>query len=395
MTARNVSATKSLSPLAALHQKLSRTYSKGLFDEVGSSPIDALRPKSTASGLLAVGLSTLVHSSSAIIFTVGLFLVFSLTKSFNIFLILIGIACVAIGWQMRPRLGSIPKEETNLEDFPILHSIVNRIADTLGSPRVSTIVLTPEFNASFQKVGLRQHSVLCLGVPLLAILDKEEFTALVGHELAHGINGDPNRGVYIGSAVNALTYWSYLLHPRVLYEEGSGFVGLVSIPFKLVALLFSNLTQVTAFVLVNLLWRNSQRSEYLADYLASTISGTSSMVRMLHKLYFGHIFTETVHHYIIGKPKWSFFEEFTSRANNLSSEQLQTIKAREYSPESQIDTTHPPTVKRIEFLKKHFVEASRAAITNDEFNKLCQEIANTHKTTLDKIVDAYRSGLYY
>jgi Zn-dependent protease with chaperone function len=387
--------TTSSNPLNTLHEKLSRQYSKSLFDEVASASIEDLRPKSTTSSLLAVALSTLVHGWSVIIFAAGFFLIFSITKSFNPFLLLIGIAAVATGWQMRPRLDRIPKEKANLQDFPMLYSVVHKIAEVLGSPQVSTIVLTPEFNASFQRVGVGQKIVLRLGVPLLSVLDKDEFIALVGHELAHGINGDPNRGLYIGSAVRSLAYWSYLLHPRVLYEDGSGLVGLLGIPFKLLALLLSNLSRFTAFILVNLLWRSSQRSEYLADYLASKASGTSSMIRMLHKLYYGHLFTETVHQYVIGKPKWNFFDEFISRVTNLSGERLQAIKEKERSPESQVDTTHPPTVNRIELLEKHFVKVPTVTISNDEYSKLCQEVANTHKTTLDEIVDAYRSGLYY
>ncbi len=53
-----------------------------------------------------------------------------------------------------------------------------------------------------------------LGLPLLAILDNQEKIALIAHELAHDVNGDPARTFFIGAAVGALIEWHQLLLPE-------------------------------------------------------------------------------------------------------------------------------------------------------------------------------------
>ena len=95
--------------------------------------------------------------------------------------------------------------------------------------------------------------------------------ALLGHEIAHGVNGDSTRSFIVGSALNALEEWIVFLrgllnHAATWGEILSGSVTwILSIPFALLQSL-----------LAHLLWLDKQRSEYFADYLGSTISGTDA-----------------------------------------------------------------------------------------------------------------------
>ena len=43
--------------------------------------------------------------------------------------------------------------------------------------------------------------MLFIGLPLFAILDDAERVSVLGHELAHGVNGDPTRGFVVGTAM--------------------------------------------------------------------------------------------------------------------------------------------------------------------------------------------------
>ena len=62
--------------------------------------------------------------------------------------------------------------------------------------------------------------MLRLGVPLLTILDGQEVVALVGHELAHQVNGDATRGLVVGTALETLRRWYYAFTPGPLEQYG-------------------------------------------------------------------------------------------------------------------------------------------------------------------------------
>ena len=68
------------------------------------------------------------------------------------------------------------------------------------------------------------------------------------------------------------------------------------IPFNLAMLGLSRLAWLGAYLLSHLLWRDSQRAEYLADYLAATVSGTNAVLSLLEKLHYGTAFALTVQH---------------------------------------------------------------------------------------------------
>src|SRR5262249_12104022 len=127
-------------------------------------------------------------------------------------------------------------------------------------------------------VGWRRVPVLSIGLPLWMALRPQERLALLGHEIAHGVNGDGTRGFIVGAAFSGLDEWIGLLRGTlphaVSFRQGLGgyMIWTLSIPF---AELQSLLAQ--------LLWVDKQQAEYFADYLASTIAGTDAAVSMLQR----------------------------------------------------------------------------------------------------------------
>jgi Zn-dependent protease with chaperone function len=313
----------------------------------------------------------------------------------NIFAIFASLMCLGLALFARPKLGKLPEDIAKRDEFPTLYQLTDTISEALSTSKVDAIVLTHEFNASFSEVGFRRKKILSLGVPLISALDSDELVALISHELAHGINGDPQRQSYFGTAIHTLMNWYLVIHPGVLFHPDSGIMDILVLPFNLCKLLLAYMIQWTALLLVNLLWRESQRAEYLADFLASSVSGTKGALGTLEKIQLSSAYRTTTHQIALGKPDADFFVDFAQRLTTFPELERERIKRLERLQSSRLDTTHPPTVFRIDFLNAHFVETGKVSLSSPDFDTINKELSRVHKSIQKQLVSAYKSSLYY
>jgi heat shock protein HtpX len=272
--------------------------------------------------------------------------------------LLIGFACCGMGWLSLPWPTRLPKDAVQPEEFPALHALVNEVTAKLGGKPVRYIVVDEVFNASYAVAGWRREPVLTLGLPMWMALPAHTRLALIGHEIAHGINGDAMRGFVIGSALHALQQWIELLRGSRLPASG-------------MEALAGHLTRVMAFplaalraLLMHLLWQVKQRSEYFADYLAATIAGTPATVDLLERSAMGeHLDAVLLRHafstaqsgdYILGL--------FWDRIASLPSRELERLRRASKAEGAQLDSTHPPTEFRKAFLIAHAIEEPQLAV---------------------------------
>lgn len=92
-----------------------------------------------------------------------------------------------------------PPEGTELtrEQFPELFADVDALSQSLNAPKVHTIVLTEDFNAAMSQNPLLgvfgwYRNYLILGLPLMQTLPRDQFLAVVAHELGH-LSGQHSR----------------------------------------------------------------------------------------------------------------------------------------------------------------------------------------------------------
>ena len=52
--------------------------------------------------------------------------------------------------------------------------------------------------------GVKGKRILTLGMPLIAASNGQELVALIGHEMAHSVNGDATRSYIVSSALDTL-----------------------------------------------------------------------------------------------------------------------------------------------------------------------------------------------
>jgi Zn-dependent protease with chaperone function len=259
-----------------------------------------LRPTSVT-GVCVTVLSGVVHLIGVAVVVLPVFLVARVhDDGFWPYVLLV--LCLLTFWSVRPRLPQRrldPRGSLDRTKAPKLYELLDRCAAELGAPVPAQVRLDLRFNASTGRAGLRQRSYLFLGLPLWSVLSGPERIALLGHELAHQINGDTTHGLWAASARNSIHAWTRLLDPRQTALERRGnqralwnsrrrsaslgallapiLMAVAFAPFFLIALgCRALLTRLDLYC--------GQRAEYLADELGARLAGSEAAYGLLGKL---------------------------------------------------------------------------------------------------------------
>ncbi|MFJ3791261.1 M48 family metallopeptidase [Kitasatospora sp. NPDC090091] len=268
---------------AAARERAAAERTERLFQEVAAGRADTTR----RDWLAASAVATAVHLSTAALAGWGIWLL----VTGNTPLRCLGAAVLAVVFLLRPRLGRTPRGTGVLTraEAPALHGLADRLAEQLGAPKVDVIQVDGEFNASMGVVGLRRTSVLTIGLPLWEAMDDQQRIAMLGHELAHRINGDHRSGLWLGSAIRTLAHWYDLAAPR--RRAGGGGVGAMNLLFIFADYISNAVLHVVSWLLLRVLLllhrltaRAGQQAEYRADELAARAASSEAASGMLTAL---------------------------------------------------------------------------------------------------------------
>lgn len=352
------------------------------------------RPPFRASLLLASVLAALVHASTLGLVPVGVVLIVATWP--NIIAIFLGLVCFGAAWLLRPRFPEFPERVLARGEYPAFYEIVDTIAAAYGARAVNAIALSGGFNAAFFQASWRQRRVLVVGLPLWEILGGQEKVALVAHELAHGVNGDPARSMFVGGALYTLTTWHMLLRPASLREGPPAVNPILRLLSNVTMLALSVIPWLGAYLMAHLLWRDSQRAEYLADYLAASTSGTEAMLGLLEKLHLERTFEVSLQRIALSQDQnQDLFEALRERMASVPDRELERIRRVEQMAGSRLDATHPPTALRIQVLRAHPVSAPSVKLRLPLFEQLDSELDAARQETQRKLIDMRQSWLYY
>ncbi len=344
-----------------------------------------LKPTLTLSKICAF---TIALSIYAIIVWLALTGVFGILNSFpNLVAVFGSVMLLLLAILARPHIPKFPKEYETARDYPHFFALMEKIADAMNTRNVSAVVFDWDFNAAFGQLGWRRRPVLWLGVPLFTSLAPQERIALLAHELAHGVNGDPNRGFFVGTALRSLSMWYVTLRVENIEVE--------SIPGTIANLLM----RIAAFVplalwivLAHLIWRDSQRAEYLADYLASQLSGTDAQIGLLQKLRHADRYFELAKEIALQPNERDLYGEL---AHHITAIPEADAAPNDPLEEYDLDSTHPPRAYRIEFLQAHRVAQPALEISQAEWDAVDAELAPVRRAMQEKILERYKGSLYY
>jgi heat shock protein HtpX len=267
------------------------------------------------------------------------------------------------------------------------------VAGALKARSPSAIIFTSRFNASYSSFGWRRTPILELGLPLLAILDEAEFVALLAHELAHQVNGDATKSVFVGSALNTLGRWYRALAPGRLVLHGQGFLSLAAVGSRVVMRMLAAIIRMHAAILSHFLWRDAQRAEYLADHLAAKLAGTQAMLSLLDKLQLEGLLSGAIGRAARNPERADLFLDLREQVLVIPNREWRRIRRIGHLETPQLDATHPPTGYRITLLEAHPLPEQPSLLGGALWQQFRQELANAQRQMQPPFVAMADSGI--
>jgi heat shock protein HtpX len=282
----------------------------------------------------------------------------------------------------------MPKAVLKREEHRELYGLVDEIAGKMNAPEIDGVVVSEGYNASYGRHGWRNQQILHLGLLLWYSIGEQEKVALLAHEIAHSVNGDAMRTGYIGMAMNSLSglYTSLCAPPSV------SAVGLFALVDRLTGFLFRCLSYIPLagiYIMLMLLWSISQRGEYLADYLASSVSGTVAMVSLLRCIYLNKANVRLECLRLRANPQLrtqDLFARLQARAErtniDLDSRPLDVA-------ENAMASTHPPMEYRIRFCEAHPFPTGRIGDVSRRIERVDSELRKAKAEMQERLIDRH------
>ncbi|SDX98923.1 M48 family metallopeptidase [Paenibacillus sp. CF384] len=386
------------SVFASFYERLGQRVGKQLLGDM--EVLEHLLPKPTKTRLFTLVMATVIHAISLAMVLLCLFAL-SIYREYPVLAILAAPMLILI-WTQRPRIPKLSKDEKRdvvpREQFPTLYAFANQIADYLHMPHFEGILINEEFNASYRQVGLRQKRYLTLGLPLFSILSPAEKAALVGHEVGHGINGDSIRNLYTLTAIITLENWFGVLASAGDDEDEVEQESLIGIAAKIVGMLL----MIVAFIpdllitlFIHSFYYESQKAEYMADYLGAKVGGTEGALGLSRKMFCNITFVLSRQRFVLRGAKGNYFDELKAAVASIPSREFERIRRVEMMEGSTLDRTHPPTAYRIQTLQHHAQLAPGAIqLTDVQLKQLDRELSAVEAKMQERLVNQFREKEY-
>ncbi len=331
-----------------------RGIAEARFERILAASEKDLRPGLTAGSAFALGLSVLILAIPPVVAAFGVWLI--LWSGFAIIATVIGLVVLVMAWGMLPPVNDLGTEPVGRNEAPALFALVDAVSIGMGAPRIDRLLIFPGYNAFVGHFGRRRHRVLGIGLALWQVLDRQERIALLAHELAHEINGDPARSLVISGAQHTLEAWIEMLAPD---WRSDGFEGISDYSGQSLARQFMALG---AWLLRRTLaghrrlhMRTSQRAECYADLLAARTAGTAAVRRSHEKL----VLRPYASSLLVRRPGattgagHALLAGLGDAVAAIPAQECARLFARMEEEQISADASHPPTVYRLRFLERH------------------------------------------
>ncbi len=179
-------------------------------------------------------------------------------------------AALAILWSVLPRFDKFnaPGPQLIRADHPELFTELESVAKSVNQAMPAEVYLVPDVNAWVTQrgglMGFGSRRVMGLGLPLMRILTRSQFRAVLAHEFGHYHGGDTKLGPWIYKTRNAIG--------RTLASLGDG--SWLQLPFLWYGKMFLRITHAV-----------SRRQEFVADELAARAVGSQALVGGLRTIH--------------------------------------------------------------------------------------------------------------
>jgi Zn-dependent protease with chaperone function len=256
-----------------------------------------------------------------------------------------GVAAVAIlfiAWLMRPTL-RIKGRLLSADEAPELYRQLTQLRQKLQVSGRMQVMLDDSFGASaiesrgiFGLFGIR--SVLMLGVPMLAVLDRQQVLAIIAHEFGHFSRRHGRMGHWLYRArVGWLEFAQHVGDSDLVIDKAAIGYARWFVPF------FS----VRCFV-------HSRRCEYEADSDAALAAGNGPLAQALTRIaVLSHLWDRGLSRFIrswqraSAEPPANFHERFAELAQSQSPSQLNAWLNEALAERVSWIDTHPTLAERL------------------------------------------------
>jgi Zn-dependent protease with chaperone function len=202
----------------------------------------------------------------------------------------LGVVLLLLAIELRPRFPSPLRARRTVErhEAPKLFALVDEVAAAIGCrQRIDVIALGDDLNASCGIYGIRRRAILAIGLPLWAALDASSRIALLGHELGHLTNGDPNRSLITQPAVTTFARLAAITDPRLLVnptgvQRNANWLG--HLAGRILLTPICSLMRWAQIGVWSIAARDHQRAELVADGCAAEVAGSVALVELCRVL---------------------------------------------------------------------------------------------------------------
>jgi Zn-dependent protease with chaperone function len=348
------------------------------------------RPGWDAARVASYLLALCVHACTLGLLVLACWLVWTTP---NVVTIIIAVVLALVAFFVAPRLGRI-RDRGGIRfraDAPALFGLLDRVGAEVGARPVHAVVVSGAFNASYGAVGLRRRRVLELGLPLWDTLPAQQRVALIGHELAHGVNGDSRHGLIVGTSLSTL---SRLYHATLPGGPDRRMNYLVDLMARALQRALSSVIFMVFTIQQAITLRAGQRAEYLADDLAARVASAAAVADMLDTLLTtadSHTVAVRRHALGTGVEFWNDHREALASLPEPERERRRRMAARQ---RLRVDESHPPTHLRIAVLQGRPEAEPRIRLEADEEDRIKAELAPDYTRVAKELRESARAALY-
>lgn len=319
--------------------KLNRRLAQGVYNRALADVRAGNLERASTPVLFANIVSVFVLSVPLIIMMLGLWLMW--VGYPNVGSLVFGALFLAAGLYLMPRRVRCPDNVSRRADMPQTFALLDDICLQLDAPKYTALLIDESFNASVTTIG--KERLITIGAPLWEVATNAEKLAVLGHETGHMVNNDPGRRWLISKALDSLRQWD------AAFGDGGGNVAaeLVLAPLNLI-------TEMLTRLIVKMIFIESQRAEYLADFMGARVSGPHNMMSLLELITLLPLADERLNTMfgagsLRGRDMLAELARAVTQApHEVREKRLLEMREQKHS----VDRTHPPSVYRIAFLQQ-------------------------------------------
>jgi Zn-dependent protease with chaperone function len=288
-------------------------------------------------------------------------------------LIGLGVILAVLAVAVRPRPPRLDDRYVVVEAdrAPRFWELLREIAAAVETEPPERVVVDLAPSASVVNIGRGSRTVLQLGAPLWAILDRQERVGLLAHELGHLSNGDPRRGRLVWLGTQTLTRWWVALVPPPSTRQNAPLQWVENV----VMAGLRGMIRLWLAAIARLQIRAVQRAELRSDHVAARMAGWAGYTQLLNRLRYGHRLGHATQLAAARRDGVDFYTSLVDSVESLppqEEERLRRLAAREpYDP----GLTHPPARLRVRAVEDLRAEIGLVVPDTDRWTSIDAELA--------------------